>query len=88
MMSPLPFLSQIYSHVQEEKQQQVKSGFQFQSKSTSFSVKKVPRSGGNAIKGPITRRPDNKRSSSLFCEHCKRSGHTVVVLYLYHKCTE
>jgi len=84
MMSPLPSLSQMYSLlVQEEKQWQVRSGSQFQSESTSFSVNTATGSGGNAVKGSASRRPDGKRSS-LFCEHCKRSGHIVDRCYKVH----
>ena len=84
MMSPLPSLSQIYSLLaQEEKQRQVRSGSQFQTESTSFSANTNASNGGNASKGSASRRQDGRRSN-LFCEHCKKSGHTVDRCYKIH----
>ena len=82
MMTPLPSLSQIYSLlIQEERQRQVKTSSHFQYEGTSFSAN----TSGNNSRFVRSRRTDNRRSQ-LFCDHCKRSGHTIDKCYKIHGC--
>ena len=81
MMNPFPFLSQIYSLlVQEERQRQVKSRNDFQSEGASFAT---GAGLNNAPRNLFTKRPEGRRTS-LFCEHCKRTGHTMDKCYKLH----
>lgn len=81
MMSPLPNLSQAYSHlVQEERQRQVRTEAQFLTENASFSIRSNP---GANTKPPFQRKSDGKRSQ-LYCDHCKRSGHTIDKCYKIH----
>ena len=68
MMSPFPAMSQAYSLlVQEEKQRQVKNESHFLSENASLTA---------AINKPVPRKNDAKKPT-LFCDHCKRTGHTI-----------
>jgi len=79
MMSPFPSLSQIYSLlVQEERQRQVKVKGDFQSEASSFVA-----GINNAPKFFPAKKSDGRRSS-LFCDHCKRPGHTMDKCYKIH----
>uniref|UniRef100_A0A7C9DJJ1 Retrotransposon Copia-like N-terminal domain-containing protein n=1 Tax=Opuntia streptacantha TaxID=393608 RepID=A0A7C9DJJ1_OPUST len=79
MMTPFPNLSQVYSLlIQEEKQRQVKSKYDFQSDGASFST-----TSGNAQKINTSRRFEGRRAS-LFCDHCRRTGHTIDKCYKLH----
>ena len=74
MMAPFPSMSQVYSLlVQEERQRQVKSEPQFLGDNASFTA-------GTTKLTAFQRRSDNRRSS-LFCEHCKKTGHTMEKCY-------
>ena len=80
MMNPLPSLSRMHFLLaQEERQRQVKIGNHFQSEGTSFSAI----TGGSNTRYPGPRKPDNRRSM-LFCDHCKRNGHTIDKRYKIH----
>jgi len=79
MMNHFPSLSQIYSLlVQEERQRQVKTRGDFQTERSSFAagVKSIPRN--------FPAKKSEGRRNSLFCEHCKRNGHTVDKCYKLH----
>lgn len=78
MMNPLPSLGQTYSLlIQEEKQRQVKNVSHFQSDSAcSFNV--------GTQRSNFQRRPEGRRISQLFCDHCKRQGHTIDKCYKLH----
>jgi len=79
MMSPFPSMSQAYSLlVQEERQRQVKSDMHFLGDNTSLSAT-TTKSQATLPQG----KPDTKRLS-LFCDHCKRTGHTVEKCYRLH----
>jgi len=77
MMTPFPSMSQVYSLLaQEERQRQVRTEPQFLGDNASFTA-------GTTKPIAVQRRPDNKRSN-LFCEHCKKPGHTVDRCYKIH----
>jgi len=81
MMNSFPSLSQIYSLlVQEERQRHVKSRNDFQSEGASFTA---GAGLNNAPRNPFIKRPEGRRAS-LFCEHCKRTGHTMDKCYKLH----
>ena len=81
MMNPFPSLSQVYSLLtQEERQRQVKSRADFQSEGTSFAA---GINQNTAQRFSANRRTEGRRAS-LFCDHCKRSGHTVDKCYKLH----
>ena len=74
MMIPFPTMSQVYSLlVQEERQRQVRSEHQFPTENASFT----------ASSPKAAKRPEGRRSA-LFCEHCKRPGHTMDRCYKIH----
>ena len=77
MKTPFPSMSQVYSLlVQEERQRQVKSEPQFLGDNASFTT-------GTTNPATVQRRSDNRRSN-LFCEHCKKSDHTMDRCYKIH----
>jgi len=77
MMTPFPTISQAYSIlVQEERQRQVKNEQHFLNDNASFSVT-TPKTTR------ISRKPEGRRST-LFCDHCKRPGHTMDRCYKIH----
>ena len=81
MMTPLPSLSQIYSLlVQEERQRQVRQGNQFQIESASFNASS---SNNNDVKALPGRKSEGKRPQH-YCEHCKRTDHTIDKCYKLH----
>jgi len=78
MMTPFPSMSQVYSLlVQEERQRQVKHEPQFLGENALFTV------GTTKPVANLPKRPDNRRSP-LFCDHCKKSGHTMEKCYKLH----
>ena len=83
MMKPLPSLGQTYSLLtQEERQRQVKSATHFLSDTaSSFSA-------GTQKSAPQTqfsqKRFEGRKSSSYFCDHCKKQGHTIDKCYKLH----
>jgi len=82
MMTLLHTLSQIYSLlVQEERQRQVKTGNDFQINGASFSASIAPNTSINFMKSSLGNnvpfRKSKGRRSQLFCDHCKRTGHTM-----------
>ena len=79
MMSHFPSMSQAYSLlVQEEKQRQVKSELQFLGDSSSLSA------ATNKVQTHSSAHKPEARRSSLFCDHYKRTGHTVEKCYRLH----
>ena len=77
MMSPFPAMSQAYSLLlQEERQRQVKYELSFLEENASLSagINKQP---------SVFKKIENKRSQ-LFCDHCKRTGHTMEKCYRLH----
>jgi len=81
MMTPFPSLSQIYSLlVQEERQRQVRQENQFQIESASFNASS---SNNNDVKALPGRKSEGKRPH-LYCEHCKRTNHTIEKCYKLH----
>ena len=75
MMSPFPGMSQAYSLlVQEERQRQVKNETHFLSENASLTA---------GINKPMTRKHDAKKPA-LFCDYCKRSGHSMEKCYKIH----
>lgn len=84
MMTPLPTLGQTYSLlVQEERQRQVKQGSEYHIEAASFSVGVNQNMTNNTARNLPSKRPENRRSQ-LFCDHCRRSGHTVDKCYKIH----
>ena len=77
MMTPFPSMSQVYSLlVQEERQRQVKHEPHFLGDNASFTA-------GTTKPTTFQKRPDNRRST-LFCDHCKKTGHTMEKCYKIH----
>jgi len=77
MMTPFPSISQAYSlFVQEERQRQVKTETHFHNENASLSI-------GISKQSPMPNRIDNRRQT-LFCDHCKRIGHTIDKCYKIH----
>ena len=85
MMVPFPSLSQAcFLLVQEERQRQVRTETHFLTETASLSV------GLN--RSPPTQEPwkstqkkaDAGKRSQLFCDHCKRTGHTIDKCYKLH----
>ena len=73
MMTPFPSMSQVYSLlIQEERQRQVKSEPQFLGDNASFTA------------GTTKPAAFQRRKSNLFCEHCKKTGHTMEKCYKIH----
>ena len=79
MINPSPTLSQVYSLlVQEERQRQVRNNGLSQGEGASFNASAT---GFTQFGGQ--RKPEGRRSQ-LFCNHCKRNGHTVERCYKIH----
>ena len=85
MMSPFPSISQAYSLlVQEERQRQVKTELHFLGENASLTA--------NANRQPTQpeKQPDNwktnfrKSDNRRFCDHCKRSGHSIDRCFKLH----
>ena len=77
MMTPFPSMSQAYSLlVQQERQRQVKTETHFLNENASLSA-------GISKKPLMPKRFDNRRQA-LFCDHCKRTGHTIEKRYKIH----
>jgi len=84
MMIPLPTLSQIYSLlVQEERQRQVKPRSEHYIEAASFSVGTNQNASNITGRNFPTKKQENRRSQ-LFCDHCKRNGHTMDKCYKIH----
>jgi len=74
MMAPFPSISKAYSlPVKEERQRQVKVEVSFLGENASLSV------GTNKSLNSY-KRNEGKRPQ-LFCDHCKRTGHTIEKCY-------
>ena len=86
MMSPFPSMSQAYSLlVQEERQRQHKTEQHFLSENSSFSAGTTNNTFPTGpYKPPINPRKLDGRKPSLFCDHCKRNGHTIDRCYRIH----
>ena len=85
MMVPFPSLSQAYSLlVQEEGQRQVRTETHFLTENASFSVD-LNRSSPTQEPWKLNhKKADIGKRSSLFCEHCKKTGHTMDKCYKLH----
>jgi len=86
MMSPFPSMSQAYSLLaQEERQRQLKTEQHFLGENTSFSAgtsnTTFPTGPSKQLFNP---KKSDGRKSTLFCEHCKRNGHTIERCYRIH----
>uniref|UniRef100_A0A7C8YWD1 Retrotransposon Copia-like N-terminal domain-containing protein n=1 Tax=Opuntia streptacantha TaxID=393608 RepID=A0A7C8YWD1_OPUST len=85
MMVPFPSIRQAYSLlVQEERQRQVKTDTHFLTESASLSASlNKPLSIQDPSK-TMQKKPDPARRSQLFCDHCKKPGHTIDKCYRLH----
>ena len=81
MMSPFPSISQAYSLlIQEERQRQVKAETHFLGENTSLSTA-INKTQHHL---PSTLNKTDTRKSQLFCDHCRRIGHTMDRCYRLH----
>lgn len=84
MMTPFPSISQAYSLlVQEERQRQLKTEAHFLNENASLSAAINKQNPQQENWRNNQMRLDSKRTQ-LFCDHCKRSGHTVESWYKIH----
>lgn len=92
MMSPLPSISQVYSMlIQEEKQREIRSAGHFFGDSASLTAefhkpKFTYKEGPERFDDKTSSRSEKfeGRRSSLFCNYCKKPGHSIEKCYRLH----
>ncbi|KAH0709221.1 hypothetical protein KY284_010648 [Solanum tuberosum] len=84
LSSPLPTISQAYSLViQDEKQREIHATPAYPRESTSFLVGNAGEWRFNDYK---TQQGNSIKKTSLVCNYCKKTGHTIDQCYKIHDC--
>lgn len=95
MMSPLPSISQVYSMlIQEEKEREIRSSGHFLADSASLAIEthkphqfykgKIDEVDARIEDSNLRLERNEGRRYNLFCNYCKRSGHTIDKCYRLH----
>lgn len=87
MKSPLPSISQVYCLLlQEESQREIHASGHFMSDSASLNVNSSSKFNNASIQGTNYSKKSgfDYKKSSLHCNYCKKTGHTIDKCYKIH----